>query len=155
MVNIIYKFINIFQFIILIEDTNLFCTSKGIVSLSVTICNELIKLDKLYDFFPKVKSNKIQISFCNKLISKVNGTNFLGVIINDQLNRYSHIKQIVLKLHNNYYVMKRASWLLSTSSLTVLYKSLCLPYMLYCYEIWSRTSRYFLEWLEWSTELGI
>ena len=63
MVNIIYKFINIFQFIILIEDTNLFCTSKGIVSLSVTICNELIKLDKLYDFFQKSSQTRFKSVF--------------------------------------------------------------------------------------------
>ena len=48
-----------------------------------------------------------------------------------------HIKQIVSKLHNNYYVIKRASRLLSTSSLTMLYNSLCLPYMLYFCEIWA------------------
>ena len=60
--------------------------------------------------------------------------NFLGIIIDDKLNWHSHIKQIVSKLHN-YYVIKRASRLLSTSSLTMLYNSLCLPYMLYCCEI--------------------
>ena len=54
------------------------------------------------------------------LIDNVNETIFLGVIIDDQLNWYSHIKQIVLKLHKNYYVIKRASILLSTSSLTML-----------------------------------
>ena len=37
---------NIFKFIISVYDTNLFCTSKDIVSLSVTICNELMKLEK-------------------------------------------------------------------------------------------------------------
>ena len=37
---------NIFKFIIFADDTNLFRTSKDIVSLSVTICNELMKLDK-------------------------------------------------------------------------------------------------------------
>ena len=40
---------NIFKFIIFADDklmTNLFCTSKDIVSLSVTICNEVIKLKK-------------------------------------------------------------------------------------------------------------
>ena len=63
---------NIFKFIIFADDTNLFCTSNDFVSLSVTISNELMKLekwlalnkfslniDKLYDFFAKVKSNKI------------------------------------------------------------------------------------------------
>ena len=87
----------------------------------------------------------IQRSFGNKLINKVNETNFLGVIIDDQLNWHGHIKQIVSKLHKNYYVMKKASRLSSTSSLTMLYNSLCLPHMLYCSEIWGRASGYLLN----------
>ena len=39
---------NIFKFIIFADDTNLFCTSKDIVSLCVTICNELMKLEKWF-----------------------------------------------------------------------------------------------------------
>ena len=38
----------IFKFIIFTNDTNLFCTSKDIVSLSVTICKELMKLKKWF-----------------------------------------------------------------------------------------------------------
>ena len=135
----------IFKFIIFADDTNLFRTSKDIVSLSVTICNELMKLEKWfalnklslnisktnYMIFCKSQvEQNIQISFGNKLINKVKETKFLGVIIDDQLNWHSHIKQIVSKLNKNYYVIKRASRLLSTSSLTMLYNSLCLPYML-------------------------
>ena len=37
---------NILKFILFADDTNLFCASKDIVSLSVTICNELMKLEK-------------------------------------------------------------------------------------------------------------
>ena len=51
----------------------------------------------------------IQISCGNKLINQVNETIFLEVIIDDQLNWHSHIKQIISKLHKNYYVIKRAS----------------------------------------------
>ena len=120
------------KFIIFADDTNLFCTSKDIVSLSVTICNELMELEKglalnklplnisitNHMIFCKgqVEQN-IQISFGNKLINKVNETKFLWFIIDDQLNWHDHIKQIVSKLHKNYYVIKRASRLLSTSSL--------------------------------------
>ena len=104
----------IFKFIIFADDTNLFCTSKDIVSFSVTICNELMKLKKwfalnklssnitrtIYMIFCKTKyKDNIQISIGNKLIDKVNETKFLGVLINDQLNWQSHIKQIVTKLH--------------------------------------------------------
>ena len=78
---------NIFKFIIFADDTNLFCTSKDIVSLSVTICNELMKLEKWfalnklslnipktnYMIFCKSQVEQIiQISFGNKLINKVN-----------------------------------------------------------------------------------
>ena len=92
----------------------------------------------------QVKQN-IKISFGNKLINKVNEIKFLGVIIDDQLNFHSHIKQIVSKLYKKYYVIKRASGLLSTSSLTMLYDSVCLSYMLYCCEIWGGASEYLLN----------
>ena len=148
----------IFKFIIFADDTNLFCTSKDIMSLSVTICNELMKLKKWfalnklslnitktnYMIFCKTKyKDNIQISIGNKLIDKVSETKFLGVIIDDQLNWQSHIKQIVTKLHKNYYIIKKASR--SMASLTMLYNSLCLPYMLYCCEIWGRASAYLLN----------
>ena len=150
----------IFKFIIFADDTNLFCTSKDIVSLSVTICNELMKLKKWfalnklsvnitktnYMIFCRTKyKDNIQISIGNKLIDKVSETKFLGVIIDDQLNWQSHIKPIVTKLHKNYYIIKKASRLLSMASLTMLYNSLCLPYMLYCCEIWGRASAYLLN----------
>ena len=67
------------------------------------------------------------------------------IIIDDQLNWQSHIKQIVTKLHKNYYIIKKASRLLSMATLTMLYNSLCLPYMLYCCEIWGRASAYLLN----------
>ena len=44
-----------------------------------------------------------------------------------------------------YYIIKKASRLLSMASLTMLYNSLCLPYMLYCCEIWGRASAYLLN----------
>ena len=84
----IYDRVNVskmFKFIIFADDTNLFCTSKGIVSLSVTICNELMKLKKWfasnklslnitktnYMIFCTTKyKDNIQISIENKLIDK-------------------------------------------------------------------------------------
>ena len=112
-------------------QTNLFCTSKDIVSLSVTICTELMKLEKWFApnklslnisktnhmiFCKSQVGQNVQIILGNKLINKVNKTNLLGVIIADQLNWHSHIKQSVAKLHKKYYVIKRASRLLSTPS---------------------------------------
>ena len=93
------------------------------LSLNITKTNYMI--------FCKTKyKDNIQISIGNKLIDKVSETNFLGVIVDDQLNWQSHIKQIVTKLHKNYYIIKKASRLLSMASFTMLYNSLCLPYML-------------------------
>ena len=66
---------------------------------------------------------------------------------NISLNWQSHIKQIVTKLHKNYYgpIIKKASRLLSMASLAMIYNSLCLPYMLYCCKIWGRASAYLLN----------
>ena len=70
-INDMVNVLNILKFIIFADDTNLFCTSEDIVSLSITICNELMKLDKwlalnnlsskiLYDFLQK--SSRIKYS---------------------------------------------------------------------------------------------
>ena len=55
---------NIFKFIIFEDDTNLFCTSKDIVNLSVTICNELMKLKK----WSALKKLSLNISKTNYMI---------------------------------------------------------------------------------------
>ena len=60
----IYDMVNvskIFKFIIFADDTNLFCTSKDIVSLSVTICNELMKLKKWFAL------NKVSLNITKKI----------------------------------------------------------------------------------------
>ena len=84
-------------------------------------------------------------------------------MFDDQLNFYSHIKQIVSKLHIIDYVINRVSRLLSTSSLIMLYNTLCLPYRLYCCETWGRANGYLLNKIhyyrenlsEWSIYLDI
>ena len=143
------------KFIIFADDTNFFCTSKDIVSLSVTICNELMKLKKWfalnklslnitktnYMIFCKTKyKDNIHISIGNIMIDKVNETNFLVVIIDDQLNWQSHIKLIITKLHKNSYIIKKASRLLSMASLTM-FCHICFT----CCEICGRASAYLLN----------
>ena len=49
----------------------------------------------------------IQIIIGNKLTNKVNKTKLVGVIIDNQLNWQSHLKQIATKLQKNYYIIKR------------------------------------------------
>ena len=117
----------IFKFIIFADDTNLFCTSKDIVSLSVTICNELMKLKKWFAL--------------NKLSLNITKTNYMIFC----KTKYKDNIQIDIGNKLNNYIIKKASRLLSMASLTMLYKSLCLPYMLYCCEIWGRASAYLLN----------
>ena len=77
-INDMVNVLHIFKFIIFADDTNLFCTSEDIVSWSITICNELMKLDKwlalnnlslkiLYDFLQKSS----RIKYSNKFWQKV------------------------------------------------------------------------------------
>ena len=51
------------KIIIFADDTNLFCTSKDIVSVNVTICNELIELKKWFA--------------SNKLLLNITKTNYM------------------------------------------------------------------------------
>ena len=65
----------------------------------------------------------------------MNETKFLGVIIDDQLNWQSHMKQIVTKLHKNYYIIKKASRLLSMASLTMLINYMILYICHICFTV--------------------
>ena len=90
-------------------------------------------------------NHDIQLFIGRNLISRVSETKFLGVIIDDNLNWHSHINEVCRKLYNGYFIVKRASHVLSKYSLNMFYNSMCLPYITYCSEIWRNASAYALN----------
>ena len=125
------------------------------------VCHEISKLETWFAFnklsldvsktnymiFSNFKINHdFQLFIGRNVISRVSETKFLGVIIDDNLNWHSrHINEVCRKLYKGYFIVKRASHVLSKYPPNMLYNSMCLPYISYCCEIWGNTSAYALN----------
>ena len=92
-------------------------------------------------FKPRQKSSicNIQISIDNQNIVKVKETNFLGLILDKNLNWKSEISHVANKVVNSIGIKSRCSFFLPKSSLRMLYYSLIYPYFYYCNIVWAST----------------
>ena len=90
-------------------------------------------------------NHDIQLFIGRNVINRVSETNFFGVIIDDNLNWHSHINEVCRKLYKGYFIVKKASHVLSKYSLNMLYNIMCLPNISYCCEIWGNASAYALN----------
>ena len=92
-------------------------------------------------FKPRQKRSicNIQISIDNQNIVKVKETNFLGVILDENLNWKSEISHVANKVAKSISIISRCSFFLPKSSLRMLYYSLIYPYFCYCNIVWAQT----------------
>ena len=88
-------------------------------------------------FKPRQKRSmcNIQIIIDNQNIVKVKGTNFLGVILDENLNWKSEISHVAIKVVKSF----RCSFFLPKMSLRMPYYSLIYPYFYYCNIVWAST----------------
>ena len=92
-------------------------------------------------FKPRQKRSicNIQISIDNQNIVKVKETNFLGVILDENLNWKSEISHVANKVAKSIGMISRCSFFLPKTSLRMLYYSLIYPYFYYCNIVWAST----------------
>ena len=95
----------------------------------------------LWSLKPRQKHSicNIQISIDNQNIVKVKETNFLGVILDENLNWKSEISHIANKVAKSIGIISRCSFFLPKMSLRMLYYSLIYPYFYYCNIVWAST----------------
>ena len=147
------------------DDTNVFLNGKDIDELSVTMNEELEKLyiwlkaNKLslnvnktyYMVFRSVKKKVfqplIQLMINGQVISQVDNTKFLGVILDINLNWSSHINQIRSKIAKGIGIIYKTRKLLKENTLLTLYYSFVYPYFQYCIEVWGTTFKCYLDTL--------
>jgi len=88
-------------------------------------------------------NRRITANICVRInkekISRVNNTQFLGVVIDEILNWKSHILSIRSKLSKWCAIMYRASSLINKHGMHFLYYYLFMPYSMYCAEVWGNT----------------
>ena len=100
-----------------------------------------LKKTKFMVFKPRQKRSicNIQISIGNQNIVEVKETNFLGVILDENLNWKSEISHVASKVAKSIGIISRCSFFLPKSSLRMLYCSLIYPYFYYCNIVWAST----------------
>ena len=92
-------------------------------------------------FKPRQKRSicNIRINIDNQNIVKVKQTDFLGVILDENLNWKSEISHVANKVAKSIGIISRCSFFLPKSSLRMLYYSLIYPYFCYCNIVWAST----------------
>ena len=153
-INDICNVSNLLKFVLFADDTNIFCSSTSLHDLQDTINREL---DKLFVWFSvnrlslnlgktnymlfrsRPPDNELALKINNVVLPRVAATKFLGIIIDDKLSWKPHIQSVKSKLSSVLSIMYKASKLINTTGMYILYCSLFHPYLSYCNEIWGNT----------------
>ena len=87
----------------------------------------------------------IQLILDNQNIVKVKETNFLGVILDENLKWKSEISHAANKVAKSMGIISRCSFFLPKTSPRMLYFSLIYPYLYYCNIVWASTYKSYLR----------
>ena len=100
-----------------------------------------LKKTKFMVFKPRQKRSicNIQISIGNQNIVEVKEKNFLGVILDENLNWKSELSHAASKVEKSIGIISRCSFFLPKSSLRMLYYFLIYPYFHFCNIVWAST----------------
>ena len=145
-------------FILFADDTNILYSNSNIIQLMNTVNTELTILSDwfmanmlslnvqktsfmMFGFknFPKGINFNIKID--NEMISRVEFTKFLGVIIDHKFTWQRHINFIAIKISKALSVLSRLKHKLPKNCLLSLYYSLVYPHFNYCIIIWGCASK--------------
>ena len=152
-INDLHKVSNILNFILYVDDTNIFLSGNDLPELCSDMCNELKKLDLWFKVnklslnvsktnfmvFGNKKNKECNIFINGVKIEEVNYTKFLGVLIDNKLNWQMQIQNVQRKVSKSVSILYRVKYLLDTNALLMIYNSLILPYLNYCVEVWGNT----------------
>ena len=150
---------NIFNFIMYADDTTLSSTLNAFTGghLNLDLCNsingellkvnEWLKINKLslnaakskYMMFQKTNKNiqALDLKIDNLRIERVYEFNFLGLILDSQLNWSKHIVRVSNLCSMKIGVLNKLKYVLPLHIRYTLYNSFVLPYLSYCVMIWS------------------
>ena len=89
--------------------------------------------------------DKKDVIIQDRIISHVTSTKFLGVIIDDKLKWNLHIIYIKNKIAKSNGILYKIRNFLNKKTLTHLYNSFVLPYLIYGIEVWGNTNAVHLD----------
>ena len=118
--------------------TDWFCANK--LSLNVSKTNYMVFGNH------NITANQNNIlSIGNTHIQRKSVAKFLGVLIDDQLNWFDHIKHVKSKMSSSLYCMNSAKNILTKNELIILYYSLLYPYLDYGIVLWGSAGRNYIN----------
>ena len=148
--------------ILFADDTTLLIEGSNIHDIITSLNNELNSLNvwlganKLsinvskthYMVFHRARrknNNHNNIFLNNSILTKVNYTKCLGIIVDNKLNWINHISYIKNKIAKGMGILLKARKVLNKKVLLQLYHSFVFPYLIYCSEVWGTASDIHLQ----------
>ena len=144
----------VFGCILFADDTNLFCSDNDINDLCGIINVELDKLNTWFSvnklslniqkthyivFGNKTIDGKITVLIYNKINDRVCESKCLGVYIDSKINWKYHIDQANCKLSKSLSILYKASTVLDSHNLYIIYLSIMMSYFSYISQNWGGT----------------
>ena len=141
------------KYVLYADDTNVFMTSSNIKDLYNRMNSELISVKKwirvnrltlnigktIYVLFHRQQKTlprvKLKIKMGSYNIDRVQGTKFLGVIIDEHLIFKPHMALILCRLSKFVPIFYKIRNLVNLNCLILLYNALVLPNLMYCYNV--------------------
>ena len=87
----------------------------------------------------KKMNHDINIKIGNEIIKRISKTNFLGLIIDDDLSWKHHIIKVISKTSKLCGIMVRARQYFPIRTLRTVYNAMVYPYLSYCNVVWAST----------------
>ena len=95
----------------------------------------------LFNINKKRLSHDIILQINDEPVPRVKFTNFLGLIIDDQLHWNQHITSVSSKISMNIGILNKVKSILPLNTLFMLYNTMILPHYNYCNLIWGRATQ--------------
>ena len=150
-----------FNFIQYADDTNLFTPMVNnmdnffeVVNMELNKIFQWLCVNKLslnvkktkyiifHNLHKNINSYRHPIKINNHLIESVTKFNFLGIILDENLNWKSHVENIALKISRCNGLLNKLKYILARYIMKTLYTSLILPHLTYGVILWGNNCRY-------------
>ena len=92
-----------------------------------------------------IGNSSMDITMDNQVLTKVNSTKSLGIIVDHKLNWIDHITYVKAKISKGIGIMYKARKYLNKNTLKSLYHDYIYPYITYCVEVWGCASKCYLN----------
>lgn len=159
-INDIVSVSNLLKCIMFADDTTLFYSGENVNTVLQTVQNEFEKIimwfnanrlslniskTKYMIFSCKKNDIDVNLSVQGSEIERTHEIKFLGIMIDDNLTWKSHIDQVKSKVSQIVAVLHKVKESLNKSALFLLYKSMIIPYLTYCIEVWGNACKSYIE----------